>query len=166
MGISLTTLMSNTKSHVLSDALFPVSFVFVVGNLVADNFVSVLNQLIMDYLVSEGYKTAAEEFSKEADVPSPTDFESIESRMNIREAVQRGNVEEAIERTNELDPEVGFFYIFAFLCPSFVRRRIKLFHAPLSDLQVRDDLNTPFYYYDFSRDTYLSNTNADKLYRF
>ncbi|KIJ45524.1 hypothetical protein M422DRAFT_29659 [Sphaerobolus stellatus SS14] len=66
----------------------------------------VLNQLIMDYLVSEGYKTAAEEFSKEAGVTSPIDFESIERRMNIREAVQRGNVEEAIERTNELDPDI------------------------------------------------------------
>lgn len=61
----------------------------------------------MDYLVIEGYKTAAEEFSKEADIPRSIDFNSIESRMNIREAVQRGDVEEAIERTNDLNPEVG-----------------------------------------------------------
>lgn len=67
---------------------------------------SVLNQLVMDYLVNEGYKTAAEEFAKEADVSSPVDFESIKSRTNIRDAVQRGHIEEAIERTNELNPEV------------------------------------------------------------
>jgi len=65
-----------------------------------------LNRLIMDYLVIEGYKTAAEEFSKEADIAPPVDFNSIESRMNIREAVQRGDVEEAIERTNDLNPEI------------------------------------------------------------
>ncbi|TDL28513.1 hypothetical protein BD410DRAFT_798765 [Rickenella mellea] len=64
-----------------------------------------LNRLIMDYLVIEGYKTAAEEFSKEADLSSPIDFESIEDRMNIREAVQRGDVEEAIMRVNDLNPE-------------------------------------------------------------
>jgi glucose-induced degradation protein 8 len=65
-----------------------------------------LNRLVMDYLVIEGYKTAAEEFSREADIPPSVDINSIESRMNIREAVQRGDVEEAIERTNDLNPEV------------------------------------------------------------
>jgi hypothetical protein len=92
----------------------PLFFVHVVGTvLTLGLFDSVLNQLIMDYLVSEGYKTAAEEFSKEAGVESPVDFQSIECRMNIREAVQRGNVEEAIERTNELDPGVGLLsYVF------------------------------------------------------
>lgn len=71
-----------------------------------------LNRLIMDYLVIEGYKTAAEEFSKEADIAPPVDFNSIESRMNIREAVQRGDVEEAIERTNDLNPEVCNLTLF------------------------------------------------------
>jgi len=65
-----------------------------------------LNRLIMDYLVIEGYKSAAEEFSKEADIAPPVDFDSIECRMNIREAVQRGDVEEAIERVNDLNPEI------------------------------------------------------------
>jgi len=64
-----------------------------------------LNLLIRDYLVIEGFKTAAEEFAAEAGL-SPTDYESIESRMNIRDAVQRGDVEEAIERTNDLNPEI------------------------------------------------------------
>ncbi|KAI0734625.1 CTLH/CRA C-terminal to lish motif domain-containing protein [Fomitopsis betulina] len=60
----------------------------------------------MDYLVIEGYKTAAEEFSREAGLNSPVDFESIESRMNIREALQRGDVSEAITRVNDLNPEL------------------------------------------------------------
>lgn len=66
-----------------------------------------LNRLIMDYLVIEGYKSAAEEFSDEANVPPPVDFESIESRMVIREALQRGDIEEAIARMNDLNPEVS-----------------------------------------------------------
>ncbi|KAG5653577.1 hypothetical protein H0H81_012084 [Sphagnurus paluster] len=59
----------------------------------------------MDYLVIEGYKSAAEEFSQEADIAPAVDFESIESRMNIREALQRGDIEEAITRVNDLNPE-------------------------------------------------------------
>jgi len=65
-----------------------------------------LNKLIMDYLVIEGYKSAAEEFGKEADLTSPVDFQSIEDRTNIREALQRGDVEEAIMRVNNLNPEI------------------------------------------------------------
>lgn len=68
-----------------------------------------LNRLIMDYLVIEGYKSAAEEFSQEANLAPPVDFESIESRMDIREALQRGDVEEAITRVNDLNPEVCLF---------------------------------------------------------
>jgi hypothetical protein len=61
----------------------------------------------MDYLVIEGYKSAAEEFSQEASLTPPVDFESIESRMDIREALQRGDVEDAITRVNDLNPEVS-----------------------------------------------------------
>ncbi|KAF9229192.1 lish motif-containing protein [Gyrodon lividus] len=64
-----------------------------------------LNRLIMDYLVIEGYKSAAQEFSDEAGITPPVDFESIQSRMVIREALQRGDVEEAITRVNDLNPE-------------------------------------------------------------
>ncbi|PSR75869.1 hypothetical protein EW026_g2549 [Hermanssonia centrifuga] len=60
----------------------------------------------MDYLVIEGFKTTAEEFNKEAGLTSPVDLESIESRMNIREALQRGDVGEAITRVNDLNPEI------------------------------------------------------------
>ncbi|KAJ6509452.1 lish motif-containing protein [Mycena vitilis] len=65
-----------------------------------------LNRLIMDYLVIEGYKSAAEEFCQEANLTPPVDFDSIESRMNIRDALQRGDVEDAIARVNDLNPEI------------------------------------------------------------
>jgi len=64
-----------------------------------------LNRLVMDYLVIEGYKSAAEEFSLEAGVQPAVDFASIESRRNIREALNRGDVQEAITRVNDLNPE-------------------------------------------------------------
>jgi len=60
----------------------------------------------MDYLVIEGFKTAAEEFSREAGLSPSVNLESIESRMNIREALQRGDVGEAITRVNDLNPEI------------------------------------------------------------
>lgn len=82
----------------------------------------------MDYLVIEGYKTAAEEFSQEANITPPVDFESIESRMDIREALQRGDVEEAITRVNDLNPEVRLCFCRA---QDSKGQRIKTFHAPL-----------------------------------
>ena len=63
----------------------------------------------MDYLVIGGYKTAAELFAREAGVAPPVDLQSIESRMCIREALQRGDVQDAITRVNDLNPEVSFF---------------------------------------------------------
>jgi hypothetical protein len=77
-------------------------------------FFSDLNRLIMDYLVIEGYKSAAEEFSQEADIAPPVDLESIQSRMGIREALQRGDIEEAITKVNDLNPEVRTFPLTPF----------------------------------------------------
>ena len=115
--------------HVLADFCFS-SQVLSVFLLIANKNISVrdLNRLVMDYLVIEGYKSAAEEFSQEANLTPPVDFESIESRMDIREALQRGDVEDAITRVNDLNPEVCVF-----LCDIFLGgdRRIKTSHAPL-----------------------------------
>jgi len=65
-----------------------------------------LNRLVMDYLVVEGYRSAAEEFGKEANLAAPVDLDSIERRMNIRDAIYRGDVEDAIEKVNDLNPEI------------------------------------------------------------
>ena len=80
---------------------------FFVGRRADISVFSDLNRLVMDYLVIEGFKSAAEEFSREAELAAPVDLDSIESRMNIREALQRGDVGEAIARVNDLDPEVS-----------------------------------------------------------
>ncbi|KND01575.1 uncharacterized protein SPPG_09111 [Spizellomyces punctatus DAOM BR117] len=65
-----------------------------------------LNKLIMNYLVIEGYKDAAEKFSRESGLQPGIDLASIEDRMNIRNAIQSGDIEDAIERVNDLDPEI------------------------------------------------------------
>ncbi|KAJ1909546.1 hypothetical protein IWQ60_011115 [Tieghemiomyces parasiticus] len=67
---------------------------------------SELNRLIMDYLVIEGYKDAAQKFGEECGMSSNSDLDFIEERMRIRFAVQSGNIEEAVERVNDLDPEI------------------------------------------------------------
>ena len=63
----------------------------------------------MDYLIVEGYTSAASNFSKESGLPS-VDLNSIENRMKIRNAIQRGDIVEAIERINDLNPEVSLLY--------------------------------------------------------
>jgi hypothetical protein len=65
-----------------------------------------INKLIMNYLVIEGYKDAAENFSLETGLKPSVDLSSIQDRMNIRNDIQQGNVESAIQRVNDLDPEV------------------------------------------------------------
>ncbi|KAJ9066215.1 Glucose-induced degradation complex subunit [Entomophthora muscae] len=60
----------------------------------------------MNYLVIEGYRDAAEKFSLEANISPYDDFDSIEERMSIRNAIQTGNIQEAIEKVNDINPEI------------------------------------------------------------
>ena len=123
MGISLNSVLRHYFLHVLSDS----SLLYHPHDKFWTDYspFSDLNRLIMDYLVIEGYKSAAEEFGQEANLAPPVDFESIESRMVIREALQRGDVEDAITRVNDLNPEVRH-------SPCQCCQRIILFHAPFS----------------------------------
>lgn len=65
-----------------------------------------LNQLVMNYLVVEGYKDAAEQFSSESGLAPTVDLQSIQERMDIRHAIQSGDVDTAIDLVNDLNPEV------------------------------------------------------------
>ena len=64
--------------------------------------------LVMDYLVSGGYPQAAQTFAQEANVQSRSEFESMQERFEIRNAIYRGDIMNAIEKINELNPEVCF----------------------------------------------------------
>lgn len=70
-----------------------------------------INRLILEYLVVEGYKDAAEKFSRETGITEPlTEMrisgESLMDRMWIREAVLRRNIADVIEKVNSLWPEL------------------------------------------------------------
>lgn len=86
-----------------------------------------LNQIVLDYLVVEGYRDAAIEFAEEAGLALRVDVEGIQERMLIREALEAGRVDEAIRRVNELDSEVSL----AVLGSATSLPKIRPFHAPL-----------------------------------
>lgn len=65
-----------------------------------------MNRLIMDYLVTEGFKEAAEKFKIESGTQPSASLDSLDERIKIRAAVQRGDIEEAIALTNKLNPEI------------------------------------------------------------
>lgn len=64
-----------------------------------------LNNLVMNYLIIEGYESAARNFAQEANI-SQKQFYDIEERVQIRSAIHSGDIRTAIEKINELSPEV------------------------------------------------------------
>jgi len=61
----------------------------------------------MNYLSTEGYKEAAENFGAETGIRSPVDLETIDARMRVRDAIQAGEIPRAISLINDLDPDVS-----------------------------------------------------------
>ena len=61
----------------------------------------------MEYLISEGYPEAAQRFALEADIEPELDVDSIQERVEIREAIASGDIQSAIEKVNELNPQVS-----------------------------------------------------------
>ncbi|XP_077500239.1 glucose-induced degradation protein 8 homolog [Amblyomma americanum] len=65
-----------------------------------------LNRLIMDYLVTEGFKEAADKFRLEAGVVPPVPLDTLDERIRIRDCLQDGRVLEAVALLNGLRPEL------------------------------------------------------------
>jgi len=66
-----------------------------------------LNVLIMNYLVHQGYPSAAVSFAREANLAlSRESVESITARMQIRNKIHAGDIETAIHDINTLNPQV------------------------------------------------------------
>ena len=61
----------------------------------------------MEYLISEGYPEAAQRFALEANIEPELDVDSIQERVEIREAIASGDIQNAIEKINELNPQVN-----------------------------------------------------------
>jgi hypothetical protein len=81
----------------------------------------------MDYLITEGYPSAAEKFAAEANIQPQADLGCINERVQIRDSIHRGDLQAAIELINELNPEVSTSSLvssrsfYDYIC----------FHAPL-----------------------------------
>jgi glucose-induced degradation protein 8 len=76
-----------------------------------------VNNLIMDYLINEGYPSAAEKFAMEANIEQPSDDSNILLRVQIRDSIHRGDLQQAIELISEASPEVCTATILPFQTP-------------------------------------------------
>ena len=68
-----------------------------------------MNEMVMNFLVVEGYKDAAVKFNKECNSGVSFTAEHLlfmEQRMCIKNAIFDGNVDYAICMINDLNPEV------------------------------------------------------------
>jgi len=67
---------------------------------------SELNAVIMNYLVTEGYQEASQLFKVEANIEPDAALEPVEVRVQVREALYKGQITNAILLLNEYYPEV------------------------------------------------------------
>ena len=71
-----------------------------------NNIIQNTNDIVMNYLVTEGFKEAAEKFQAESGVEPSVDLSTLDNRILIREAVQNGKIQESIHLVNTLHPEL------------------------------------------------------------
>jgi hypothetical protein len=67
---------------------------------------AMMNRLVMDYLVVEGHKEAAESFQAESGTPAGLDLDTISERRAIRSAIEGGEVLDAVRRAQRLIPDL------------------------------------------------------------
>ena len=69
---------------------------------------AIMNRIVMDYLVTEGFKDAAIKFMEEAKITQMknNNFSSIDHRIVVRDYIKSGHISEAINKINQLYPEL------------------------------------------------------------
>ncbi|KAF4518364.1 hypothetical protein B566_EDAN007091 [Ephemera danica] len=65
-----------------------------------------MNKLIMNYLVTEGFKEAAEKFKQESGLEPSVPLDSLDQRIKVRDAIQAGDIAAAVALVNQLHPEL------------------------------------------------------------
>ncbi|ORY81387.1 CTLH/CRA C-terminal to lish motif domain-domain-containing protein [Protomyces lactucae-debilis] len=65
-----------------------------------------LNNLVLNFLIIEGYESAAVKFAAEAGLQPKISTEHIHERVEIRTCIHRGEITQAIQLINELNPEL------------------------------------------------------------
>ncbi|CDW78082.1 glucose-induced degradation protein 8 homolog [Stylonychia lemnae] len=66
----------------------------------------IINKLVMNYLIVEGYKQGALKFEKETGIKAEMDEDLIDHRIEIRRLLEKGQIEEAISKIDTLNPEI------------------------------------------------------------
>ncbi len=89
-----------------------------------------INALILDYLTTEGYPSAAAKFSKEANLRPQQEEQSVKARRQIQHSIHSGNIQEAVDALNELEPQVSQSIEYSFYSSLLAMIRHE-FHAPL-----------------------------------
>ena len=64
------------------------------------------NEVVMNYLVTEGFKESAEKFRDETGILNNVELSGMDTRIKIQEAILAGKVPEAISMVNQLHPEL------------------------------------------------------------
>lgn len=67
---------------------------------------SEVNKLIMNYLVTEGFKDAAEKFQLESGTEPGIDLGTLDQRIKILQAIQLGEIQQAVEMINSYQPQL------------------------------------------------------------
>lgn len=67
---------------------------------------SEINKLIMNYLVTEGFKDAAEKFQVESGTEPGVDLKTLDQRIKILESIQDGRIQEAVQMINSFQPQL------------------------------------------------------------
>ena len=67
---------------------------------------SEINNVVMEYLVREGFKQTAQHFEQDTGVDPGIDQSVMDSQIEIRRAIESGNVQTAVESVNDLDPGI------------------------------------------------------------
>lgn len=67
---------------------------------------TLMNKLVMNYLVTEGFKEAADKFGVETGINYAYDSESLNERIKIRDAIEKGRIENSINLINNLHPDL------------------------------------------------------------
>jgi len=67
---------------------------------------SLLNRVVMNYLIAEGYEKGAACFARETGMDPGVDLSSVAARVRIKDSVVRGDLDSAIHEIRHMNPEL------------------------------------------------------------
>jgi hypothetical protein len=115
-----------------------------------------INTLILDYLTAEGYPSAADKFSKEANLKAVNNQESVILRDQIKRFIHLGNIQDAIEAINDFNPQVSTTALLPTPCYDYT----SFMHHAYS-LRVGDEKQYRYFSPQYEQDYMHNILNSD-----